>query len=109
MIVETNTGETPRSLLASLLKIGPEECLAIRRHATRVESRGDLEGAFDAYRIAALLEPDEPAAWRGLERVLRARGERDAAAGAALFAELLEGKRRRRACHPSQVGKGGAR
>lgn len=104
MICEKNGVSAARGLLAALLDLGPEECTAIRRHAARLELRGDLDGALDAFRVATLLDPEQPAGWRGLERVLRARGEDWAATGAMHLADLLEAKRRGEPWRPRKGG-----
>lgn len=61
-----------RGLLASHAGFGNEELAALRRHAAREESRGEIEAAADGYRTVALLEPGEASNWDGLARCWRA-------------------------------------
>ena len=60
--------------LAARLGLDSEQAAAARRHAERLESRGDLGAALDAWRIAMVIEPGVHETWRGLARCLRAAG-----------------------------------
>lgn len=60
--------------LAARLGLDGDHAAAARRHAERLESRGELGAALDAWRIAMVIEPGVHETWRGLARCLRAAG-----------------------------------
>jgi hypothetical protein len=62
-------------LLASRAGFSGGECAAIRRHAEREESRGELARAAESYHVASVLEPGEAANWDGLARCWRRLGD----------------------------------
>lgn len=62
--------------LASRLGLDGRHAAAARRHAERLESRGQVDAALDAWRVALFVEPTDPRTWRGLARCIRALGSR---------------------------------
>jgi hypothetical protein len=60
--------------LAARLGLHEGHALAARREAERAEARCDLQGAVDHWRLSILIQPGEPAAWRGMARTVRALG-----------------------------------
>ena len=82
-----STGESPPSFAAHI-GLTPRHALAARRQAERNESVGAFEKAVEHWTIALTIEPNTPAAWRGLARALRAL-ERNDEANATDRAETL--------------------
>jgi len=71
-------GESPPSFAAHL-GLTPRHALAARRQAERNESVGAFDLAVEHWTIALTIEPNAPAAWRGLARALRALERNDEA------------------------------
>lgn len=84
------TGEAPPSFAAHL-GLTPRHAVAARRQAERNESVGAFGLAVEHWTIALTIEPNTPAAWRGLARALRAL-ERNDEANAVDRAEALVGR-----------------
>lgn len=87
-------GDTALGPLAARLGLTPEDAAATRRHAERLESRGERAAALDAWRVAMVIEPGDPRTWRGMARCLRAAGHPTDAAALDRAATALEEKSR---------------
>lgn len=86
---EKSKGARP---LADAMGITHEETLAIRRHAMRLEARGQWGLALDAYRMSTLVDPTQSANWYGLARCYRALGDEFNAHNIEVCARIIKEK-----------------
>lgn len=77
---------------AQVMGLDDEDCAAVRRHAMRLEARGDWPLALDAYRVATIAEPSRASNWRGLARAYRRLGEPLVADRVELCARIIQEK-----------------
>jgi hypothetical protein len=87
-------GATPSRLSPAAKAIGldEDECIAIRRHALRLEASGDWPLALDAYRMATIVDPTRSANWFGLARCYRRVGDDFTAQRVELCARIIQEK-----------------
>ncbi|MCS6856385.1 MAG: hypothetical protein NZM37_01615 [Sandaracinaceae bacterium] len=80
------------SPVARAIGLSEEDCRSIRRHAIRLESRGEWQKALDAYRVAMIVEPLQASNWFGLARCYRRTGDEETAKRIELCARIIEEK-----------------
>lgn len=96
-------GTSRISPIAARLGLTEEDAAAARREAERAESRNDSARALDAWRLALVIEPSEPAAWRGLARAARHLGKTDEAVQLERAASVIDAMVRREARDRSET------
>lgn len=69
-----------------------DDCATLRRHAMRLEARGDWSLALDAYRMAAIVDPLQPTHWFGLARCYRQLGDEHTADRVAHCGQIIQEK-----------------
>lgn len=69
-----------------------DECVALRRHAMRLEAAADWGLALDAYRMATIVDPTQASNWFGLARCYRHVGDELTADRVELCARVIQEK-----------------
>jgi hypothetical protein len=92
LTLETEPSESRLSPAGRAMGLTTDDCAAIRRHAMRLESRGDWALALDAYRMASIVDPTQSANWFGLARCYRRVGDTHTAERVELCARVIQEK-----------------
>ncbi len=91
-LLESSEDQTRLSPAGRAMGLTTDDCATLRRHAMRLESRGDWALALDAYRMAAVVDPTQSAHWFGLARCYRRVGDAVAADRAEKCGEVIKEK-----------------
>ena len=81
-----------RSLLAKMLGLGPEDADVLLRQGTRELFVGQHERAIELFRVACVIAPHRPEAWRKLSVAYDRHGNKEQANTCKQIAEVTEKK-----------------
>ena len=84
---------SPNDIGPLALRVGvtAAEAAAVKRHASREESRGDHISALETWRVATWLTPADARAWEAVARCLHALGRDAESLAVARAAEVVAG------------------